>query len=225
MSVHPLSAHRAWAAVGSVLAVSSLALAAASAHAADAVSDPLGDFLPTFAGSAAASPDLDVVGATVTYNAGLNLFTFSSTQAGAVGTTASGLYVWGVNRGAGTAAFAPNGITGVLFDAVVLLRPDGTGSVGGMALPDGAVTVSGNVIRGEVSGSLLASTGFTLPNYTFNLWPRDTAFAGYAAISDFAPDNANFTAIPVPEPASVVLMALGTAGLLAWRSRRQQAPR
>jgi hypothetical protein len=194
-------------------------------QAADSISDPLGDFLPTFAGSAAASPDLDVLGATVTYDAGNNLFTFSSVQAGAVGSTATGLYVWGVNRGAGAAGFAANGLGGVLFDAVVLLRPNGTGSVGGNALPAGAVTVSGNTITGTVSGALLPSTGFLPANYTFNLWPRDTAFAGFGAISDFAPNNANFTAVPVPEPATWLLTSLGLAGLLAWRRKADPSGR
>lgn len=192
-------------------------------QAADSISDPLGDFLPTFAGKPEASADLDVLGATVTYNPGADLFTFSSEQAGAVGSTASGLYVWGVNRGAGAAGFAANGITGIFFDAVVLLRPDGTGSIGGAALPAGSVTVAGNTITGVVSGALLPSTGFLKSNYTFNLWPRNTLFSGFAAISDFAPNNASFTAVPVPEPASLLLMALGVAGLLAWRRIPQPA--
>jgi hypothetical protein len=48
------------------------------------------------------------------------------------------------------------------------------------------------------------------------------AFSGFAAISDFAPDNANFTATPVPEPASAALWlaglgALGSLGRLKAR--------
>jgi hypothetical protein len=202
------------------------ALAApALAQAADSISDPLGDFLPTFGGSAAASADLDVLGATVTYNPTTDIFTFSSVQAGAVGTTATGLYVWGVNRGTGTAGFAANGITGVLFDIVVLLRPNGTGSIGATTLPAGSVTVSGNTITGVVSGALLPSTGFLKQNYTFNLWPRNTSFSGFAAISDFAPNNASFTAVPVPEPASLLLMGLGVSALLAWRRKQPAAAR
>ncbi len=196
-------------------------LAAASAGPAlaiDSITDRVGDFLPSFAGSIGAG-DLDVIAATVLYDPGSNVFTFSSTQNGAVGSTPTGFYVWGVNRGAGTAGFAAQGLTGVLFDRVVLLRPDGTGSIGGTALPAGSVTVSGNVITGVVSGTLLPSTGFAPANYTFNLWPRDGAFSGFAAISDFAPDNANFTATVVPEPSTLLLMSLGAAGL-AWRRRR-----
>lgn len=192
---------------------------AGPAHALDSITDRIGDFLPSFAGSIS-SGDLDVIAATVTYDPGSNLFTFSSTQNGAVGSTPGGFYVWGVNRGAGTAGFGAQGLTGVLFDRVVLLRPDGTGSIGGTALPPGSVTVSGNVITGVVSGALLPSTGFAPANYTFNVWPRDGAFSGFAAISDFAPDNANFTATVVPEPASLLLMGLGVAGLMLRRRAR-----
>jgi hypothetical protein len=192
---------------------------AGPALALDGITDRPGDFLATFAGSAA-SLDLDVLAATVTYNTTTDIFTFTSTQAGPVGLTASGLYVWGVNRGAGAASFAANGINGVLFDRVVLLRPDGTGSIGGgAALPAGSVVVSGNTISATVSGALLPSTGFTKNNYTFNLWPRDASLpAGFTQISDFAPDNSNFTASVVPEPGSLALMSLGLAGLL-WRRR------
>ncbi len=197
------------------------AVAAASPMAAlavDGITDRPGDFLATFAGSASAL-DLDVVAATVTYNTATDIFTFTSTQSGAVGLTPTGLYVWGVNRGAGTAGFAANGLNGVLFDRVVLLRPDGTGSIGATALPAGSVLISGNTISATVSGSLLPSTGFAKNNYTFNLWPRDGGLAaGFTQISDFAPDNSNFTASVVPEPGSLALMSLGLAGLL-WRRR------
>ena len=191
---------------------------AGPALAFDGVTDRPGDFLATFAGSAA-SLDLDVLAATVTYDTATDIFTFTSTQAGAVGLTPSGLYVWGVNRGAGAASFAANGITGVLFDRVVILRPDGTGAIGATALPAGSVVISGNTISATVSGSLLPSTGFAKGNYTFNLWPRDGSLpAGFTQIADFAPDNSNFTATVVPEPGSLALMSLGLAGLL-WRRR------
>jgi hypothetical protein len=104
---------------------------------------------------------------------------------------------------------------------VLVLRPDGTGNIGATTLPAGAVTVSGNTLTGVVSGALLPSTGLAKANYTFNLWPRDGAFSGTAAISDFAPNNANFTAVltPVPEPARAVFMGLGLA-LVALHRRR-----
>jgi hypothetical protein len=199
------------------LAAAAVAASPGLSHALDGITDPAGDFLATFAGSSA-STDLDVLSATVTYNPTADIFTLSSTMAGPVGLTPGGFYVWGVNRGTGTAGFAANGLIGVLFDTVVLLRPNGTGTAAGTALPAGAISVVGNTISASFSGALLPSTGFAKANYTFNLWPRDGAFTGFAAISDFAPNNANFTATPVPEPARMGLMALGL-GLLAWRVR------
>lgn len=195
-----------------------------ASQALDGITDPRGDFLATFAGSVA-SADLDVLSASVFYNASTDLFTLTATMDGNIGSTSTGFYVWGVNRGAGTTGFVSLGLEGVRFDRVVILRPDGTGTVAGAgALPAGSVTISGRTITGVVSGSLLPSTGFTNKlDYTFNLWPRDGAFAGNAAISDFAPNNANFTATAVPEPSTVVLGALGLAGLLAWRRRQSNS--
>ena len=207
--------------VPTLVATALLGLPLAS-HALDSISDPKGDFLATFAGSST-SHDLDVLAASVFYNPSTDIFTLTATLDGAVGSTATGFYVWGVNRGAGTAGFASLGLNGVRFDRVIILRPDLTGTIGGVgALPTGSVTVSGNVITGTISGSLLPSTGFNKLDYTFNLWPRDGAFSGTAAISDFAPNNANFTATPVPEPASAALLLGGLAAVGALARRRRQ---
>ena len=201
--------------LGSAVLAATMPLAQAAG-----IPDVVGDFLPTFGGTSAMT-DLDVTSVLVTYNTSIDVFTFTSTQAGNVGLTSTGFYVWGVNRGAGTAAFAANGLPGVKFDITVILRPNGTGSVGATTLPAGAVTIAGNTITGVVSGSLLPTTGFAKADYSFNLWPRNSAFTGFAAISDFAPDAMNFTAIPVvPEPASWALMAGGVGWLLMKRRRR-----
>lgn len=154
---------------------------------------------------------------------GTDLFKLTGTFSGAVGSTPAGFYVWGVNRGAGTPGFAANGIDGVRFDRVILLRPDGTGAIPGVGdLAPGSVTVSGNTITGVVSGALLTSTGFDKIDYTWNLWPRDGAFTGFTAIADFAPDNADFTARVgvVPEPATAALLLAGAALIAALRRRR-----
>lgn len=195
-----------------------------ASQALDGITDPKGDFLATFGGSSA-STDLDVLSASVFYNPSTDLFTLTATMDGNVGSTATGFYVWGVNRGAGAAGFSSLGINGVRFDRVIILRPDGTGTVAGAgALPSGSVTISGKTITGVVSGALLPGTGFVNKlDYTFNLWPRDGAFAGNAAISDFAPNNANFTATAVPEPGTAALGALGVTALLAWRRRQSKS--
>ena len=179
-------------------------------HALTSITDNAGDFLSTFAGSTN-STDLDVISATVLYDATTDLYSLTATMSGAIGSTTTGgsdptgLYVWGVNRGAGTASFAADGITGVRFDRVIILNADGTGSIPGVGdLPSGAITIAGNTISAVVSGSSLPSTGFNKIDYTWNLWPRDGAFPfGFTQIADFAPDNANFTTTPgtvVPEP-------------------------
>jgi hypothetical protein len=205
-------------------AVAGLALLASplASHAIDGITDRPGDFLPTFGGTAAMT-DLDVISATVLYDAGADLFLLSSTMSGPIGLTTNALYVWGVNRGTGTAGFAANGIDGVRFDRVIQLRPDGTGSVGGAGnLSAGAITISGNTISAVISGSMLPTAGFNKLDYTWNLWPRNTSFAGFAAISDFAPDNANFTTTAgvVPEPGSWALLLGGGAALVALKRRR-----
>ncbi|MBC8104878.1 MAG: hypothetical protein H7Z41_20070, partial [Cytophagales bacterium] len=74
--------------------------------------DPLGDFLPTYLG--VQGGDLDVLSTGATYDG--NNFLFTATLNGVVGTTTGGFYVWGVNRGTGTAGFSSLGLDGVLFD-------------------------------------------------------------------------------------------------------------
>ena len=198
------------------------ALAVTAGAAVAGISDPVNDFLPSYTG--AHHGDLDVVSSFVNYNPGTDTFFFSGTMDAAIDTTASAFYVWGVDRGTGTARFgalAP----GVLFDSVVIFRLDGTATVnrfnGSNTLPAGTATFAGKTIQGSINGALLASTGFDKTAYTWNLWPRDGSQSGNAAISDFAPDNSNAAVTVVPEPSTVALLALGLGALgLAARHRR-----
>jgi hypothetical protein len=204
------------------VALAAIGILASSAHGA-LITDPVGDFLATYTGPQGG--DLDVVSAQVFYNG--TTFTFTSTQNGAVGTTAGGLYVWGIDRGANLApfgAFAP----GVLFDAVVVLVPGGQSFVddilSSVITPIAAATVSGNSISDVVAASLLPSSGFTAQNYLVDLWPRNglaSGAAGLVQIADFAP-NANDAAVTVtPEPATGLLFGSAIALLALVRRTRK----
>jgi hypothetical protein len=205
-------------------------LPAVSAHAALGVVDPVGDFLPSFGGTA--TPDLDVVSTFGTYNASTNMFHISGTFAGAVNPANTGaLYVFGFDRGAGTERFAANGVPGVIFDSVVSLNPSNlaASSITLMGatntttlLSPSAITISGNTISADFSASLLPSTGLAANKYTYNLWPRDTRAAGFAAISDFAPDGSNITLAPVPEPETYAMLVAGL-GVIGFLRRRRNA--
>lgn len=205
-----------------IRALLAAALLLTSAVPATAVSrtDPAGDYLAGYTG--AKYGDLDVLDFSASI-VGSN-FVLSSTMAGAVGTTAGGIYVWGVNRGAGTAGFGASlGLTNVLFDSVVILRPDGTGTAvripgGPTALAAGSVTISGNTITGTIPIALLPSTGFSPGHYGFNLWPRLNG-GPVTNIADFAPDNATIRA--VPEPASWAMLVAGFA-LVGGTMRRRR---
>lgn len=194
------------------------------------VTDAIGDYVPGYAGSKAG--DLDVLSAFVSYNRSLDRFFFSGTMAAPIGTSPGGFYVWGLDRGKGTARFAANGISGVLFDSVVVLRPDGTGTVTRLVSDPagpitstqltGVATILGDTLSGQINGALLPSLGFAKADYTWNLWPRDgTLPAGFGQIADFAPDNSNVQVTAVPEPASALLVGFGL-GATAWAGRRRQ---
>lgn len=217
------------------LAVTAVCLAAAGPGHAIGVNDALGDYVPGFAGSKAG--DLDVLGAFVTYNASTDTFVFSGTMANDIGTTPGGFYVWGINRGLGTARFAGSGIGGVLFDTVLIVNADGSGSVNrlagagagaanNIALAAGTAKNFGSTQIVSIAGSFLPSNGFAKADYTWNLWPRDGKLPnGFGQISDFAPDNSNLKVLRVgvvPEPTTWAMFAGGLA-LVALRRRRAQA--
>ena len=196
-----------------------LAVAAGTGGSAGAspITDPVGDFLPTYTGPK--NPALDVIRASVTFDG--SRFILEAKMGGPINPAAVGTawsYVWGFDRGAGTERFVggnPSVGQGVKFDSVVVINPNGTGAIARLAGPAGTGTLSdivvdGDTIRASAPLSALPGLGFAPWDYTWNLWPRSGG--GNAAISDFAPDASN-APVANPEPAS--LLVFGALGLTA----------
>lgn len=212
---------------------------------ATTLSDTPGDILPSYTGPAA--PDLDVTSVTALFD-GVN-FRLSATMNGDIGTTPNGIYVWGVDRGAGTDLLAhPTSLTdtttpvgqGVNFDAFIVLNTTGADGLvvrlgpadpltpldpvhptGANALPAAYVSFSGRTINAIVPLSMLPSQGFDVADYGFNMWPRINDISSNVHVTDFAPDHTTFKATAVPEPASWALMISGF-GLLGTALRRRR---
>jgi hypothetical protein len=191
------------------LATTLLALIATSPAVASTVSDPVGDFLPSFTGTA--SPDLDVTSFSVSLDPAATSFALGAVLAGDIDPSLAGFYVIGVNTGSGAIhPFAAIGEPNVTFNQVIVVQKNGTATLGANSL---TILLSGNQFIVDVPVSLLTSTGATPQNYGFNIWPRfGSTVTGNAQISDFAPDNGLLSAnglLPVPEPASWLMMILG----------------
>ncbi|MDX2038134.1 MAG: PEP-CTERM sorting domain-containing protein [Isosphaeraceae bacterium] len=200
-----------------IIALSALALILVAGNIHAGTVDPTGDFLGTYAGPQ--NGDMDITEVDATFDG--STFVLTSKFAGSIGTTVGGRYIWGVNRGAGTAGFGVSlGRTGVLFDAVIAINNTGTGTAAGAALPAANIVISGNMLTVRVPASMLTSTGFAASAYTFNLWPRSPG-SGTTFIPDFAPDNSNIAARAVPEPASIASAVLGASAGLAFLVRRR----
>lgn len=213
--------------------LASAALLTSATVASAAVSDPTADFLLTYTGPT--NGDVDIVSADVLFNG--SSFALSESVNGVVGTTPNSLFIWAVNRGAGIARppIAPPSIgASLLFDAVVVMFPDGTLRV--VSFPAagapsvttivGGTSVSATSLSAIVPLSLLPSTGFLAQNYTFELWSRTRvnplADGTTAEIADLAPGSGPIVAA-VPEPGSWALMLLGF-GFVGVAMRRRPRP-
>jgi hypothetical protein len=193
-------------------------------------SDAAGDFLGTYAGPH--NGDLDILAGSAVFNADDLLL--SSSMDGPIGTTGTALFLWGVNRGAGTDRLITSGppavgAPGILLDTVVRFEANGAGrvvsfpSMGApvtVLLDPSMITISGNTISGRIPRSLLASSGFAFSDYTYVHWSR-SVLGSQEFIADIAPDATTVTADFVPEPAAwaILIAGFGLAGC-ALRRRR-----
>ncbi len=178
------------------------------------ITDPVGDFLSTYTGPR--NGDMDVLRAEVLFD-GSSYF-FTSTSNAAIGTTPGGVFVWGIDRGAGLpilSAIAP----GVLFDSVVIIVPGGGSfaqALDTMAItpiPAADVSISGAFLSARVPLTALPSLGAAPAAYTVNLWPRSELLLIDPVVSDFAPDNSNAAVTVIPEPGTSMLLGSAFAAL------------
>lgn len=216
---------------------SAFALLMSATAAPAAITDPAGDLLGTYTGPS--NGDVDILSGDVAFD-GTSYF-LSTTMNGAVGTTTGSLFVWGVDRGSGAPRLtfgSPSVGAGVLFDAVIVMFPDGTLRVVTIPLAGaptitqfaGGTVVDGDTMSATVSLALLGSMGFAPEDYTFGLWSRarvNPAMDGTnAEIADFLSGSGSINARAVPEPATwlTMLLGFGAAGAAIRKRRKPGRP-
>ena len=205
-----------------------IALACVGTASSATITDPTGDFLPSYTGPA--NPDVDIISANVLFDG--TSFDLSASANGTIGSTPNSLFVWAVNRGSGIArpALAPPAGAGILWDAVVVMFPDGTLRV--VTFPAagpptinniiGGTTVSGNNLSATLAAMLLPSTGLAASDYTFSLWSRvrvsPAADGANTEVADLLAGSGSIRSTAVPEPATWLTMLLGFAAIgMAFR--------
>ena len=216
---------------------SAFALLMSATAAPAAITDPAGDLLGTYTGPS--NGDVDILSGDVAFD-GTSYF-LSTTMNGAVGTTTGSLFVWGVDRGSGAPRLtfgSPSVGAGVLFDAVIVMFPDGTLRVVTIPLAGaptitqfaGGTVIDGDTMSATVSLALLGSMGFAPEDYTFGLWSRarvNPAMDGTnAEIADFLSGSGSINARAVPEPATwlTMLLGFGAAGAAIRKRRKPGRP-
>jgi hypothetical protein len=197
-----------------------LALATAAPAQATTVIDPVGDFLPTYAGPI--EPDLDVISFSVVFDDLADVFRLTAAMAGDITPSEPGLYAIGVNTGTGPIRpFANIGAPNVIFNQVIAVQKTGAAAVGANPL---TANIFGNVLTIVVPLALLPSTGFEAKNYGFNIWPR-VGFGNNNQVSDFAPNDGTIAAVPEPGAWALMIAGFGlVGGLIRRRSHRAAVP-
>lgn len=171
--------------------------ALAFAHVPTASATGVADLLPTYTGPVGL--DLDVLRAQVTFDRSTGRLIFTATLGGRIGQTPGALYVFGLDRGTGTARFvggSPSIGQGVLFDSALVVNSNGTAFFNDLlnvritTLAPGAIRIDGRQLTVRLPAHLVPPAGRPIKDWTFNIWPR-VGLGLNDQVSDFTPDASN----------------------------------